>query len=254
MTDKRREMLQEQYEEAALSLMMDEIAEEEGQQLLQQFDLTEQAGELPELPDALDEKNKHLIRDTFHKQNRKERLRRAAKRLTVTCVCVLIFFGLSATLINSVDALRIYVGNFLLSQDERFSTILLSDEAKKERQENQEQTLTMMERLIMAPIPPEYELIIEQYLENGLFFMCLMNQEEDIIQFSAYDMKDSVINVDTEDAKVTETEICGHVATFIEKDEYTLLWLDEENGLLYDLYASNMDYYLFWEIAEVLAQ
>lgn len=254
MTDKRRETLKEQYEEAALSLMMDEIAEEKGQALLRQFDLSAQAGELPELPYALDEKNKHLIRDTFQKQQRKARLRLAAKRLAVTCVYVLAFFGLAATLINSVDALRIYAGNFLLSQDERFSTILLSDEAKKERQEDQKQTLTMMERLTMAPIPPGYELMIEQCLENGMIFMCLMNQEEDIIQFTTYKLKDSVINFDTEDAKVTETEICGHAATFIEKDEYRLLWLDEENGLVYDLYASNMDYYLFWEIAEVLAQ
>ena len=71
MTDKRRETLKEQYEEAALSLMMDEIAEEKGQALLRQFDLSAQAGELPELPYALDEKNKHLIRDTFQKQQRK---------------------------------------------------------------------------------------------------------------------------------------------------------------------------------------
>lgn len=70
MDDHRKQQLVEQYEDLALSLLMEDYADEEGERLLQDFKAAKRSGELPELPTTLDQKCRKIIDASFAKQNR----------------------------------------------------------------------------------------------------------------------------------------------------------------------------------------
>ena len=70
MSDQRKQQLVEQYEDLALSMLMEDYAQAEGERLLREFEEAERNGELPEMPEELDRKCRNLIETSFAKQAR----------------------------------------------------------------------------------------------------------------------------------------------------------------------------------------
>lgn len=70
MSDQRKQQLVEQYEDLALSMLMEDYAQAEGERLLREFEEAERNGGLPEMPEELDRKCRNLIETSFAKQAR----------------------------------------------------------------------------------------------------------------------------------------------------------------------------------------
>lgn len=248
MKDDRRDQLQEQYEEAAFSLLMDQYAEEEGKRLLLEFEEAERKGDVPEIPPELDEKCLQLIKGTFAKKRRKDRIRRIARKLTSAAALVLLFLGLATTLVMSVDAIRIPVMNFFLYNETQYSSLFLGEDRNPVPfQEN------ITSKIKSAPLPSDYELIIDRSEDNGTFFLCYQNTEGHLISFTTY-LPDCALNYDTENIVQTELTIYDHPAFFIVKDGYRVIWLDSDENMACDFYATNLDENLFWEIVYIIAE
>lgn len=108
--------LMDQFDDAAFALMMDEYAEAEGERLRAEFEEAMRSGTAPACPPELDEKCRKQIKRHFGKQRRSAYAgltRRVAGR---AAACLLIALGISATLIMSVEALRVPFWKFIMEE------------------------------------------------------------------------------------------------------------------------------------------
>lgn len=247
MNDQRRRQLVEQYEDIALSLLMDDYAAEEGAKLLKEFEAAEKNGELPEFPDDLDEKCRKLIDKSFAKRERNNLLTRIGKAALKVAVFALVFIGLAATTVMSVDALRVPVLNFFMQHTDRYS-ILVTD---NQTGDNLSQADNWEDRL-EALIPEDYALVAQDQGIDGRTRLVYQNPDGYIISFLATPATDTY-NFDSENARITETKLNNYDAILIETDGLRLIWGDPEAQMLFDLYSNGLDANLYWEIAYTLA-
>ena len=248
MKDEHRQQLLDQYEEAALMLLMDEYAEADGARLWKEFEEAEKNGEIPEIPAELDARCRQLIQTSYTKQRRTTHIRKNARILGKVAVSVLVFLGLATTTVLSVDALRVPVLNFFLQQSEKFSSISFHEPNAYE-----EIQVDVLNRLDEIPLPDGYSLIQKQVCEDGTIIFNYANNHGHVITF---DITPSVghMNVDTEAAEKTDIEINEHKAIFIKKEGYRVIWFDTEHDLTYTLYASNLDSDVFWKLVYRIAE
>ena len=108
--------LLDQFDDAAFALMMDEYAEAEGERLRMEFEEATRAGLTPAKPDSLDEKCRKQIRREFGKQLRREYAARGKSLALRAAACILVALCISATLIMSVEALRVPFWRFLTEE------------------------------------------------------------------------------------------------------------------------------------------
>lgn len=242
MNDQRRQHLVEQYENVAFSLLMDNCASEDGARLLMEFEKAQQSGNLPEIPAELDIKCKELIDRSFSRQERNALLTRIAKSLAKVAVLVLVFLGLSTVTIMSVDALRIPVLNFFLVNYGRYTSIYFDKpESSTSVQDN------IVNTILAAPIPAEYQLVIQRTENDGSIFMRYEANEKHYISFLIVPSS-GTLDVDTEDADLTEMMINGHKAIYIRNEAHCVIWTEEDTQLVYMVSATGLDADVFWEL------
>lgn len=247
MNDKHREKLLEEYEEITMELLMDEYAEAEGEALWKEFQASEEKGEVPDIPDDLDQKCKDMIRTASAKINRRVWFAHSLRTLGKVAVITLVFFGLSTTLVLSVDALRVPVLNFFLRDSERY-TVVAMDERNQEIQKEFED----IQNGIGFLIPEGYNLVTEDISEHGSLHLVYQDGDDGIISLSV--VPGSGLHImDTEDADSQKMKINGMDALFIEKDGNYIVWVNPENELSYNLFATTLDSTQFWEMVYALA-
>lgn len=248
MVDNRRQQLDEQYEEIRFSRLMDDYANDEGARLLQEFEQAQVNGDLPDIPAELDEKCRQLIDKSFSKQDRKAQATRIYKLAVKAAVVMLVLLGLSTITVMSVDALRIPVLNFFLRDNKRYSSLTTSEQ--NENTLIQEEITTKM---LGIPIPDGYELVLQDFGDDGSVILCYQDEKNHIIKFQSTPSSQA-INIDTEGIEVTEMEINCHDAVFIDKDGFRLVWIDLESEMIFELKATGLDINIFWELAYALAE
>lgn len=247
MNDEYRKQLIEQYEDAALALLMDEYAETDGERLQRDFEAAEQAGAVPDVPDALDRKCRQLIQNSFNKQKRNAQLRKLSRSAVKAAAFLMILLGLATTMVLSVDALRTPVLRFFLRHEEQYTSITFSEPTASLTPEEQ-----ILEKIRSAPIPEGYALT-KQEINNGIIMLSFcenaLGKEIWIEAFPA----SGVLNVDSEDAEYTETTINGYQAFYIEKDGYCITWCDDNLQTVFTLRANGLSKDDFWKLASALS-
>ena len=93
MNEQKKQKLLEQYDDAAFALLMDEYAETEGARLMAEFEGAQAAGQVPEMPQALDEQCRRMIRRDRAKKRGKQAVRSFRKVAVKAAVAVLVFIG-----------------------------------------------------------------------------------------------------------------------------------------------------------------
>ena len=247
MNDKHREKLLEEYEEITMELLMDEYAEAEGEALWKEFQASEEKGEVPDIPDDLDQKCRNTIRSATAKINRRAHFAHGLRTLSRVAVFVLVLFGISTTLVLSVDALRIPVLNFFLRSSERYTVVAL-DEENQSIQKEFENIRNNIEYLI----PDEYNLVLEEISECGSLQLAYQSRNNAIITLVVAPASGQLI-MDTESADIKKMKVNEQDALFVDKDGLHIVWMNSENGLSFDFFASALDDELFWEIVYTLA-
>lgn len=242
MRDEHRQQLVEQYEEAAISLLMDEYAEADGARLLQEYETAVQNKDLPEIPAELDAKCKQLIDQSFGKRQRRVHFRKVTRGLAKVAVFAFVFLGMVTVTVLSVDALRIPVLNYFFQQ-ERYSSVSLDDRSK-----DVEMHGDLDSKIASAPIPEGYELAVKNVDSEGSVYLCYDNSENDVIILTIGPLT-GLWNIDTEDTTQTQLSINEYRAIFIERDGYRVIWINSDEELTYELYASNIEENVFIEIA-----
>ena len=250
--DNRRISLEDHFSDAALALLMDSNAEAEGELLWEQY-----GGCRPEFPKELDENCQNRIQKTIAKKSKHAILARAGKRvLQVAASFVLVLF-LTVSLITSVEALRVPLLNFLLKHSPRATTILF--------QQSPTQSQTQLEELLCilkTNAPTNYVLEVEQihrdkYTDPPVItsvFLAFQNADDHLLTVHVAPAE-GTWNIDTEDAIMTPMTLEDQKAILIEKEpEIRVLWINDAQGLFYDIYAGSMEKTEFLDYVTILAE
>lgn len=242
MDNQRRQQLVEQYEEIALSLLMDDYANEEGARLMKEFEEAQKNGEISEMPAELDEKCRKLIVKTFAKQERRVRLTRFGKTVAKAAVIVLVALGLLTTTVMSVDALRIPVLNFFIDQSGRFGAITI-EQTTNEIESINRSVMTEFESSIPGGFYETQRINTEQFMS-----LCYADEFGNVISLDVVCGSDESV-IDMENTDFTTVEINGYSAVYIKNDRYRLIWTGIDGDYIYTLGAKGIEESAFWELA-----
>lgn len=245
MIEKRKQELQDRYDDAAFALLMDEYAEEEGARLLAEFEKAISEGDVPEVPESLDQKCRQIIHQNYAKQRRKERTKKVLQWTRKAAIVVFVFLGLSLTTVLSVDALRIPFLNYFIRHSDQSSVINFADQTPPTLDSENSDPLNGL-------LPDDYSRI--DYENNdGLIYSVYTNTSGN---YAMFDMCPSSgeYYFDTEDAAYEHAHLLGFDALYRREDELQMIWIDEEMQIVYSFSATNMTESHFKEICESLAQ
>lgn len=252
MNMNKKEDLIEQYEDAALALMMSEYAEQEGNRLLQEFEEAKARGDVPAVPAELDEKCRNLIHKAYKKERTRKRLTHLLCFAGKTAAAWFVVIGLCATLIVSVEALRTPVFNFIIEQHDKFTTINLGkDPSEPTTQPTTDHPANpSRETPLDGLLPDGYTVVQFRVRGNGTYVAQYMNSVGNLIILSST-LGDGILNIDTDNANTRAITIAGFNGYLVEEGtELTLFWFDAEHDFSYQLRTTNTSISELWRIAE----
>lgn len=246
MNDQRRERLEDAWDETALELLMDDYAEIAGSELYDEYCSDLETGNVEDLPAELDESCQEMIHASFTAESKAKNnpLNTALSHVYKAAMVVLAIFGATTVLVVSVDALRVPVLNFFLTQEERY-TILSSAESND---------LTGSEKIndIRGYIPKDYKIVYETYYGHGYYNLRYQNEAGQIISIRTGE-GDVQLYADTENATFEKIELNGQSALFIQKDGLRLIMQKKDAQFILDFFAESMEESDFFRIAILLS-
>lgn len=248
MTDPRKDLLIQQYEEAALGLLMEEYADAEGAFLLQGYEAASREDTAASMPQELADKCLKLIDRAYMKRRRGELLSGIAKSVGKLAVFAAIFCGLISVSVLSVEAWRVPVLNFILDESGDFASINFENADSQPPVRFAE----IVDR-VTGVVPAGYELMNQPDVDGLVMNMRLCNAEDNRILVTVHSSTSELV-VDTENATCTELEFDGHRAVLIQKDYLHIVWCDERAQLVYSVYADGLTADGFWELVHLIAE
>lgn len=167
------------------------------------------------------------------------------KCLPRVAVITIVSLGVAMALAMSVEAIRTPIIEFVLKHFSNHSTVVFSDEYTEPLQEDD-----IYKVIDGAPVPDGYGLVNKTIQDGWVISLLYKNQSEDRIRL-IINVADGVFDFDSEGFERREITVNGHQGTlFIKGLEKQMIWLDDNNSVLFFLYASNLDDSTFREVAE----
>lgn len=230
MSENKKLELLDQYDDVTFALLMDEYAEEEGARLRKEFEEAQAAGEVTDTSDALDEKCLQMIHRDFAKKRGKDNIRKIIRMTSKVAVAVMVFLGVAATTIMSVDAFRIPALNFILEHFDEYSSLTFSDATQPQKHNTAE--------LFDSLLPDDYTEISSTITEN-VTMVVYQNSVGNMAQLYVTPAGGEV-KVDTEDALYSEIELADYKAILLEEEGYQVMWTIPEDGLLFTVQSDGL--------------
>lgn len=256
MTDHER--LREQYEDALFALLMEGVAESEGEEALR---LNEELKKDPnaEVPKDVQKRCEKTIRSAFAQKQLRATGRTAARWLTkVAVVAVLGGLMFTAAFALSEDV-RVATLNALIQvMDDR--TEITFEGIQTEGQQPPSETVSGLDyhyNIALEWLPVGYNLVSGWTIKDGTSDHAVyMNSEESEIIIDIKPYNSSLIyTFDTEGTTSKEIEIQNHKATLYTKNEnmlkqiqlsmpqiwsdLTVFWIDDSKQVIYCISATN---------------
>lgn len=230
MSENKKLELLDQYDDVTFALLMDEYAEEEGARLRKEFEEAQAAGEVSDTSDALDEKCLQMIHRDFAKKRGKDNVRKIIRMTSKVAVAVMVFLGVAATTIMSVDALRIPVFNFIIEQFEDYSAFNNSDNYD---------VPTVSDPLSLL-LPDDYTQIYQYISSDGFISSTYGTSDGCIVDFSTYPNESSGI-IDSENKESSQISILGISVQLYVGEDFRAIWQDLDGNTVYCVRASGLD-------------
>lgn len=218
----RREMLMEQYEDALFALIMDEVAEVEGQKAIEENQRLKESGELV-IPKEVSQRCQRVIaRKTAEKD-----LKRFGKGFgrVVTKVAVVALMGmlLFTTAFAASEDFRVKTMNFVMNVFDDRTEIRFLPEDKSSTASN------AVPQITAGWLPEGFELM-EQGEDTFGGWYEYANTEDGVISVEIMDMRNAGMGIDTEDVAGQSVEIQGHRALLVEENgTIQIVWQLFEN-------------------------
>lgn len=209
----RREMLMEQYEDALFALIMDEVAEVEGQKALEENRRLKDSGELV-IPEEVSQRCQRIItRKTAEKD-----LKRFGKSFgrVVTKIAVVALMGmlLFTTAFAASENFRVKTMNFVMNVfDDRTEIKFVPENMSSDA------NISGVPRVTAGWLPEGFELISEENTEFSRWYEYAKPDSEAYISINIMNMFDTNMMIDTEDTTSLSVTVQGTEAILIGKED-----------------------------------
>ena len=215
---KKNENMQEQYEDALFSLLMERVAESRGAEAYEENEKLK-ADPAFEVPEDLEKRCINLIRKKVAKQSSKETkhvikmtLYRAA---AVACVALVLF----ATVFAASPNLQTSAINFLIKEFDGYTTFSLTDRVSVADAPNGNVTWLPGGFFLAAQEQRPTQTVLTYQSEDGAF-----------VRIHVSDVR-SAISIDNENADSSTVTINDHAATYSDDGMIkTIVWLIESSN------------------------
>lgn len=244
--DQKREKLMEDYEDALFAIVMDQIAEEEGERLEQEAQRLED--EDFQVPDSLDRKCIAAIREAEEKQRRAQK--QARRRISirrigrVALVAVLTIVLIASIAYAAIPEFRAGVLNLVLKVTKQATSITMvsGSDVAEENPSEFDFTLTY--------IPEGFYLSDASLINSDYAGICYEDGNGNNFVYG-YDHlgKGHTVSVDTEDADVQYTTLRGCEGLIVQKTNpitgqncVSFDWFDTEQECRFFAYSHGLPY------------
>lgn len=246
----RREELLERYEDALFSLLMDEVAAQEGKRLAEE-NRRLRADPNAEVPEELDRRCLKLIKKTMGQQKRRAAGRAAYKAFSKVAVVAVACIMLFSVVYAAVPAVRVGTLNLLIEVSDVATKLKLVPAEKTPSAADTQDPNTGGITLLgySFPAPPEgFVLDYEPTLisDTAALVWFIKSDREFFYYDVSFVSQNANTYVDTEDAKVTQIEIHGYDGLLIEKEnpvgfEVHIIWGDTDRSAFCSICSTGLD-------------
>ena len=239
----RRELLQEQYEDALFALLMDEVATEEGRRARQRnMELLEEPE--AEVPDAVRERCMRSIRRGLAVQNMRKAGRTAGRVLNRVAVAVFVFVIFGTAAFAASESVRAGVLNFVIDTYDIKMTLNFEDETDAAAD-------VFPYEVYARWLPDGFELTDEGHGEGSIWHRYSCDDSNSSLYISAFLGKDNSLSIDNENTVSDFIEIGGNKGIVNEKDGYMqIAWGLQDLNVSLIIQAKSIEYDVLYKIAE----
>lgn len=255
----RHEQLMENYEDALFALLMDEVAQQEGEKLREE-NRRLQEDPAAAVPLRTDQRCLRTIRSALSRTKRKSALRTArrvfSKVAVVAVACMMLFVGVYA----AVPAVRVETLNLLIEISAVSTKLKLAGTGSTPAQPGStaadEGGITLMG--YHFPAPPEGFVLDEElaFIDDNSAIVWFIKSETEYLYYDVSIVGEGTNTyVDTEDAEVTQIKIHGYDGLLIEKvnligPEVHIIWGDTDRSAFCSIFSTGVDVEVIVSLAE----
>lgn len=255
----RHEQLMENYEDALFALLMDEVAQQEGEKLREE-NRRLQEDPAAAVPPRTDRRCLRTIRSVLSRTKRKSALRTArrvfSKVAVVAAACMMLF----AVVYAAVPEVRVGTLNLLIEVSDVSTKLKLTGTGNAPGQPGStaadEGGITLMG--YHFPTPPEGFVLDEELVsisDNSAIVWFIKSETEYLYYDVSIVGEGTNTYVDTEDAEVTQIKIHGYDGLLIEKvnligPEVHIIWGDTDRSAFCSIFSTGVDVEVIVSLAE----
>lgn len=251
----RRKTKQIQQEEAALSILMDVHAEHAGQQLWQEFEQAQASGAAPKLSNRQERKWRRAA-GLNHAVFWNKTLAVAGK-VALWAVAMIAFATITIVAADAGGLVDIQTplwdGYFVSNHKETITVHFAPVDPVKPQDEE------AVRRAVAEHVPEGFTCAVEYATYTGKsvpgFYTMYSNEEDGKIILNSRAPGSGLLKIDKNGAEVSEIKYLGRDMVLLTRsDGWQLVWMDEEEGLCYSIYADNIREDDYWILVNAVLQ
>lgn len=218
----RREMLMEQYEDALFALLMDEVAEVEGQKALEENQRLKESGELV-IPEEVSQRCQRVIARKTAEKDFKRFGKGFGRIVTKVAVVALMGMLLFTTAFAASEDFRVKTLNFVMEVFDDRTEIKFVPEDKSSN------ASSAVPQITAGWLPEGFELMGESSTERNRQYEFAIPDSDRYISVIIMHMENTEMAVDTEGVDAMPKQVQGMDAILVDKENMAqLVWrLDE---------------------------
>lgn len=254
----RHEQLMENYEDALFALLMDEVAQQEGEKLREE-NRRLQEDPAAAVPPQTDRRCLRTIRSALSKTRRKSALRTARRAFSKVSVVAVACMMLFAVVYAAVPEVRVGTLNLLIEISDVSTKLKLTGTGSVPEQPSStadDGGITLMG--YHFPAPPEGFVLDEELVsinDNSAIVWFIKSETEYLYYDVSIVGEGTNTYVDTEDAEVTQIKIHGYDGLLIEKvnligPEVHIIWGDTDRSAFCSIFSTGVDVEVIVSLAE----
>ena len=233
--------LMEQYEDALFELLLDQVAEQEGLELMAEAQRLNDDPSV-QIPEDLDRRCLNMISRSNKRRSSKNAKRFVLKSIQRIAVAVFALIILMTVAYAAIPKFRIGVLNLLITVTDAYTGLSFGE---KDPAASNDPSLDspLVDRYSLPKIPGGYDLIHSQEAKSARSFLYANASNEKLSIEVIRGNMSSNYAVDTENAQVVcDIYINGYKGIYIEKDGYIhIAWADTDRMVFLGVIAEGLD-------------
>ena len=223
----RREMLMEQYEDALFALLMDEVAEVEGQKALEENQRLKESGELV-IPEEVSQRCQRVIARKTAEKDFKRFGKGFGRIVTKVAVVALMGMLLFTTAFAASEDFRVKTLNFVMEVFDDRTEIKFVPEDKSSN------ASSAVPQITAGWLPEGFELMGESSTERNRQYEFAIPDSEAQLSIIIMSMADTNMMIDTEGTEAIVYQVQGNDALLVDEGGIKqLVWQPYKDAIWY---------------------